>query len=302
MSVENFEWFGLHKLKRIIVVEGVVTNVEPLRVGSGREVMPHGPSDLPVVKVRKAGGEEVPLIPGSSWKGAFRAYSVKLMRSVGLNVCDGIPKASCLRGNEFYEYEKAGISYSDYVRLIAEGTIRICLACLIFGSPGIASHVRFYDSYPIGSYALGYRTMVAIDRRTGAARRRALFTVEYVEPGAEFDFSMELMNMPNYAVGVLAETLLDMDMGLLKMGGLKTRGFGWVRIESLNIRVVDYAEGGAKVISGSVPPLDPIDVEVKLSRDWKETLRNFANAWRSSVNALRRISEANWRWTACLQR
>ncbi len=296
MSIEKFEWFGLHKLKRIVVLEGVITNVEPLRVGSGREALPHGPSDLPVVKIRKVSGEEIPFIPGSSWKGAFRAYSVKLMRSAKLSVCDGVPGASCLRGNEFNDLG----SYFDQLKSIAEGTIPTCLACLIFGSPGIASHARFYDSYPIGSWRLGYRTMVAIDRRTGAARRGALFTVEYIEPGARFGFKMELVNLPNYAVGVLAETLLDMDMGLLKIGGLKTRGFGWVKVESLNVKVVDYVEGIAKVLSDRVPPLDPIDVEVELSSDWRATLSSFSNAWRASLDKLRKVSSAGWRWVECL--
>ncbi len=297
-SVESFEWFGLHKLKRRVVIEGRVVNEEPLRVGAGRAML-FEPTDFVVIKLRDAGGREFPLIPGSSWKGALRSHVIKLMRSEGLKVCDGLPGSTCLRGDEFEWLDRAGASAASIVNDIANASPPICLACMIFGAPGLASHARFYDSYPVGGYRLGYRTMVAIDRRTGTARRGALFSVEYVEPGAEFSFRVELINLPNYAVGVIAESLLDMDNGLLKVGGLKTRGFGWVRIKELSIKVYDYSSGSW--LEDSVPGLDPIDSEVRLGSDWRETLLNFTKAWRASINKLRRVSEAGWRWVTLLE-
>jgi len=293
-EVAQFEWFGLHKLLRRVTLQGVVTNVEPLRVGAGRVSEAFGPTDLVVVRVRMPDGSEVPLIPGSSWKGAIRAYATKLMMGSGLNVCDGLSGSSCLRGNEFERLERGKASHEEVLRAIASGEIKLCLACLIFGSSGFSSHIRFYDSYPIGSYKIGYRTMVAIDRRTGAARKGALFTVEYVEPGAEFSFKADFINLPNYAIGAVAEALLDMDMGLLKIGGLKTRGFGWVKIKDLQIEVYDYSSG--KRLDGEVPPLDPFDTPVKLGSGWRQTLEAFANAWRDSLDKLRKVSEAGWRW------
>jgi len=293
-NVKQFEWFGLHKLLRRVEIRGTVVNVEPLHVGAGKASEAFEPTDQVVVKVRKADGSEIPVIPGSSWKGAIRTYVTKLMRSVGLNVCNGLAGNSCLRGEEFKEFERRRTGYEDVIRAVTNGEIKICLACLIFGSPGFASHARFFDSSTIEGYRLGYRAMIAIDRRTGAARRGALFTTEYIEPGAKFSFRIELLNMPNYAVGIIAEALLDMNMGLLKIGGLKTRGFGWVRIEDMEINVYDYAS--AKRIENEVPPLDSYDSPVKLATDWRNTLGNFADAWRSSVDKLKKVSDAGWRW------
>lgn len=304
-SVESFEWFGLHKLKRRVVIRGKVVNEEPLMVGAGRATL-LDPTDLVIAKLRNANDEEFPFIPGSSWKGALRSYAIKLMRSQGLEVCDGLPRSTHLKGNEFKRFDESKTpaesiteNIANIISGIANAKPRVCLACMIFGAPGLASHARFYDSYPVGGYRLGYRTMVAIDRRTGTARRRALFSVEYVEPGAEFSFRVELINLPNYAVGVIAESLLDMDNGLLKVGGLKTRGFGWVRIKELSIKVYDYSSGSW--LEDSVPGLDPIDSEVRLGSDWRETLLNFTEAWRASINKLRRVSEAGWRWVTLLE-
>lgn len=297
MAEKSFEWFGLHKLIRRVVFEGVLECVEPLRVGAGRGAAAFEPVDLVVVKVRDASGREYPYIPGSSLKGAIRSYCIKLMRSAGLRVCDGLPGATCLRGKEFEEYERTGMDYSRVLKAIADKEIPICLSCLIFGAPGLASHARFYDAYP-ESYRLGYRTMVAIERRTGAARRGALFSVEYVEPGSRFRFRIEFINLPNYAVGVVAEALRDMDLGLLKLGGLKTRGFGWVKIVDLRVGCWDFVQG--KSVE-RIPPLDPMDSEVEIASSWAETLDRFCSAWRAAIPKLRRVSDEGWRWSACLE-
>lgn len=300
VAAKAFEWFGLHKLVRRVVFEGTITNIEPLRVGAGRAAATFEPVDLVVVKITTADGKSIPYIPGSSLKGVFRSYVVKLMRSAELAVCGGVPGDTCLKGDEFEELEKHRASYESLVENIANALPKpICLACLMFGSPGLASHIRFYDSYPTDGYRLGYRTMVAIDRRTGTAKPRALFSVEYVEPGAKFSFRVEFVNLPNYAIGVVAESLLDMHMGLLKIGGLKTRGFGWVKIENLKVYGYDY-RGGAE-LKDSIPALDPLDVDVKVvESSWLETLKNFANAWRGALQKLRKVSESGWRWSSCL--
>jgi len=297
--IQHFKWFGFHTLVRRVFFDVTIINVEPLRVGAGRGASVFEPTDLVVVKMRTADGREAPYIPGSSLKGVFRSYVVKLMRSAGLSVCGGVPGDTCLKGDEFYQYDRARASYETIIDSIANGSIKTCLACMIFGSPSLASHARFYDAYVVGDYRLGYRTMIAIDRRTGVARRGALFSVEFVEPGAKFNLRIEFVNTPNYAIGVVAEALMDMHNGLLKIGGFKTRGFGWVRIESLKVYGYDYASGGE--FKDKIPGLDPIDSDVEIKSSWIETLKNFANVWRSKIPVLKRISENGWKWYSCLE-
>lgn len=295
--MKNFEWIGFHKFLRKIVFNCVITNVEPLRIGAGIVLLE--PTDIIVAKIKDSSGKEYPYIPGSSIKGTFRSYAVKLMRSLDIKVCDGIPKLTCLKGNEFDKIEKKGGSFEDILNAIVKGDIGrgLCLCCLIFGSPGLSSHTIFYDSYPIDdTWKLSYRYMVALDRKTCAVRAGP-FSVEHVEPGAKYKLTIEFNNLPNYAIGVVAQTLIDLDIGLLKFGGFKTRGFGRMKIENIEVRVYKVTNSRlSESKEKEIQALDSIDKNVKIDDDWRQTLMNFANAWSSSVEELRRISNNGWRW------
>jgi len=195
--------------------------------------------------------------------------------------------------------EGLDISIDAKLRAVVEGSIPICLLDLIFGGPSILSHVRFGDSLPLNEARLGYRTMVAIDRRTGTARRGALFSVEYVEPGAEFGFRLVATNLPNYALGLLAEVLRDINDGVVRIGGLKSRGFGRVEFRELRVRIRDY---GGKALRA----LDPIDEGLDVGADviegsdaWR-LLNELSNVWRRSLDRLRKVSSKGWKWGVVL--
>lgn len=288
----DYSWIGHHTLLRTLRLEGVVLNKEPLRVGAGRGANIYEPVDLVVLKTYDPGrGDYVPVIPGSSWKGLFRAHVNRLLANHGVeNLCQGLPRSTCLRGNEFERMEMLGYPPSKKLEAVLRGEVRLCLGCLIFGSPGFLSHAFFEDSMPLGNYRLGYRSMVAINRRTGASHRGALFSVEYVEPGAQFGFAATLKNLPNYAVGLIAETLLHLDQGLVKVGGLKSRGFGRVELLDFKVKVEPPVEGR------TLPGLDPMDSDVELRGDWRETLRGFVEAWQGVAERIREISSRQWRW------
>ena len=304
----EFEWFGLHKLLRRVVLEGVVVNDEPLRVGAGAGGY-FEPVDLVVLKVKLPGKGAVPVVPGSSWKGVFRstAYSIALVE--GLKVCEGLPNATCMQGNEFEYVERAGEGLSKKLEMLVKADgVKACLLCLIFGSPSLASHVYFGESYPLDGYALGYRTCVAISRRTGAAYRGMLFTVEYVEPGCKWSFRLVAENLPNYALGLLAEVIEHISSGLVKVGGLKSRGFGRVHFEDLKLRVYSPKPEEYGVYAGVLKPLDPVDSEVRWTgssmvaegEDACRVLEELRGAWRRGLDALKRVSKEGWRWEVVL--
>ncbi len=298
-----FEWIGHHKLFRQVTVRAKIRGLEPLLVGAGKEAILESPADITLLKILDVrSGSLKPVIPGSSWKGAFRAHAVRLCRTCGLNVCDGVPRSTCLRGTEFKQLERAGASIFDKLNMIVTGGISVCILDLIFGAPGILSHVFFNDSYPTNNYRIGYRTMVAIDRRTGASSRSALFTVEYVEPGAIFDFTLIVENLPNYALGLLFEVLKDLNEGIVKVGGLKSRGFGRVAVESLSIAIKEF---GSNV--KALRALDPIDEKVDVGTEvlegeeaW-ELVDNLIGVWHRSLDKLRKISDEGWRWGAVVE-
>jgi len=295
LDVDAFKWIAHSYALRLVRIKGIVENIDPLRVGAGRAITLHEPTDLVVVKVYDPKKDAyVPLIPGSSWKGLFRASAVKLLRTYGIvTVCDGVPRASCLRGNEFDNIERSGGGFYDKLGMLVRGEIPCCLLCLMFGSPGLASHVTFFDSYPLSDVKLGYRTMIAIDRRTGATTRGALFTVEYIEPGANFSFEVDLFNMPNYCIGIISQIIMDIHNGIIRVGGLKSRGFGTVMFKELKFEVIIPKEVESK---GELPPLDPYDTPVKLEEDGFEQLKNFIEAWNKVRDKLKEISERRWRW------
>jgi CRISPR-associated RAMP protein (TIGR02581 family) len=297
----SFEWIGHHIVKRVVVVHGVVENTEPLRIGSGKGIALDSPTDLEVLKVYNVKSDRfIPVVPGSSWKGVFRSSAVAVSRSLGLvNVCDGVPKAIHLHVEEEHINEWKRLSIDEKIRRVIDGEIGLCLLCLIFGSIALHSHVTFYDSVPVGEYRLGYRTGIAIDRRTGAARRGALYTVEYVEPGARFSFRFEAINLPNYAVGLLAQVIMDIDSGFVKVGGLKSRGFGAVKFLDLKVGVHDRKSGGY-VEKGVIEALDPIDRPVEIVGDWRKDLEAFRNAFLSALPMLKKVSESGWRWSVVL--
>ena len=273
--------------------------------GPGRALFE--PVDLVVLKV-KVSGKEVPVIPGSSWKGLFRSTATSLARSAGLAVCDGVPGSTCLRGDEFYELERGGGSVEEKASTIVDAKVKVCLNCLIFGSPSIHSHVMFSDSFVEGEYSLGYRTCVAIDRRTGAAYRGALFTVEYVEPGCMFNFELRAENLPNYALGLLAFIIDLIGLGIVRVGGLKSRGFGKVHFEDLRIAVYSPLHELYGVDDGQLKPLDPIDSPVAWTgstgrvasaegNEARNVLGKLREAWDRSLESLKKVSREGWRWS-----
>jgi len=71
------------KIHSIVDLNGVITNLSPLRVGTGREANLEAATDLSVYRV----GEKI-VIPGSSIKGMLRSFAESLLRAQGVNIHD----------------------------------------------------------------------------------------------------------------------------------------------------------------------------------------------------------------------
>ena len=264
-------WSSHAVLLREVLVEGYLVSRSPLRVGAGREP-PLGSVASLIVRVG-LGDSWVPYIPGSSLKGVFRSTALQLARMKGLSVCTGLSGETCMD----WEYaEFGGISLlskiqeelregrsGEAIRLFHE---KACLLCKVFGSPSFTGHAEFSDAYPLGedgsvlSVPVGVRTGIAIDRRTGAVYRHALYQVEYVEPGARFRFSMKATNLPNYTLGLLAKVIKMLNERWVRVGGFKTKGFGEVALEDLR-----FAARGPTVSGTKLLKVDERDEEVDLA-------------------------------------
>ncbi|RLI75665.1 CRISPR-associated RAMP protein, partial [Archaeoglobales archaeon] len=125
----------------------------------------------------------------------------------------------------------------------------------------------------------------AIDRRTGAVYRGALYQVEFVEPGARFRFFIRATNLPNYSIGLLAKILRMINEGWVRLGGFKTRGFGKVKVENLSLKVRGEIDGY------NLKAIDEFDEQVNL-----KNIADYSNGWLSALggsawNALKLFEE-----------
>jgi CRISPR-associated RAMP protein (TIGR02581 family) len=278
-------------ITREVVLEGYLVAESPLRIGVGRESPLGSAVDLAVLRVN-LNGKLVPYIPGSSLKGVFRSTAIQLANRKGLTVCSGLSKGTCMDlrypefdGKTLLEKIQEEIRNRNYRRAIELFHEKACLLCKVFGAPSFTGHSEFNDSYPINEKGevqdapVGVRTGIAINRRTGAVHMGALYQVEYVEPGARFRFSIRTTNLPNYALGLLANILRMVNEGWVRVGGFKTRGFGELRVEDLR-----FAASGATVQGSKLLAVDEKDKEVDLSGDVSSTQRGLEasgeNAWR----------------------
>jgi CRISPR-associated RAMP protein (TIGR02581 family) len=225
-------------VKRVNVIEGVIEVISPLRIGAGKgDFDPASVARDQVLKDSRG----IPVIPGSSWKGVFRSTGERIARERGLEVCSGVGRDNCLElrklSNEFQQAIPK--DKSKAIDLFWRYT---CINCKTFGTMSVVGSARFLDSYPLkdekGNYlfSLGSRTMVAISRTEGAAARRALVTVEFVEPGSKFNFKVIGQNLPNYVLGYLIKIMKWIHDGYVQIGGHKSRGFGLVKFERLTLK------------------------------------------------------------------
>lgn len=97
--VNKIKSYGLNhdQLKVLTIIEGIAVNETPIRIGKGRGEL--GESDSPIL--RDLNG--VPYIPGSSLKGALRAFAEALVRGSGGRVCTPFDP-DCVFGAELLNY------------------------------------------------------------------------------------------------------------------------------------------------------------------------------------------------------
>lgn len=224
------------KLRLLTVVEGLLVNETPLRVGTGREPPLGSAVDVAPVRVRIK-GRSVPYIPGSSLKGSLRSLAECLAGAQGLKIHDPW----------------------DWDAVEAEGKSGdFCIICGIFGSTYLASHVRIYDAYPAGEPLLFVKTGVGISRDFKGVRPGILYTEEQVAPGVEWKFRMDVYNIrvfpePEEERGKLLRQLLDLlQQGMVHVGARKTVGYGLLRLARSEYRVYEVRGGRLEETSRGV--------------------------------------------------
>ncbi len=233
MAIGN-EWIDFTTFHNRLRVRGVLHAETALRIGSGET---SGPTehDLPVLKDLYGR----PYIPGSSFKGAYRAHLERLLR--GMDERLACPSTTRPRGRdalpgcltqEDVDYLKRQYE-GDAPGLAREILRRSCWTCSLLGAPWLASKVLVRDLTVVPETWFEHylvRDGVAIDRDTETAAEGLKYDFEAVPSGTAFAFEMVIENASDAELGLALLGLREFEEGYVSLGGGASRGLGNVRL------------------------------------------------------------------------
>jgi CRISPR-associated protein Csm3 len=204
------------------------------RIGAERSLDVTAP-DLPIL--RTIDGR--PYIPGSSFKGAWRAYTEAILRTIQAQhnlgaklACDPLTEdGRCLPQKRVSDIKT---KHRDNQKLLDE-TLRAdsCLTCRVFGNGHLAAKALIKDLMiqPESFYRTELRDGVAIDRDSGRAADGMKYQFETVPAGAAFDLEILVENASPAELGLALMGLLAFQRGEVLLGGAKSRGLGWCELQ-----------------------------------------------------------------------
>jgi len=256
---------------------GILTMETALHIGTGGQVSTV--TDSPVL--RDAAGR--PFIPGSSLKGAFRATVARIVASLGMNACDPFgdndfclspqngPREEDYRVIRSYlgetipasdggpDAERARQALTslnhpgwtgeeiteDHLLILLDEWL--CPVCKVFGSPYWAARARFDDLSVVEPWldVTEIRDGVGIDRDSERAIDRIKFDFEVVPAGTAFSFGLTVENPSDQDLGLVTIGLREMTEGMIRLGGIRSRGLGRCKLELDPIQKLDASDTAA---------------------------------------------------------
>lgn len=215
------------KFERRLVVECIVTTLEPLHVGTGRETETMQDSSKRLI------------IPGSSIKGSFRAHLTRLLNSFSKESLNSLNIEKIETDGSILEKFQEARDPETKLNFFKEfGVID-----KLFGASGFAAPIRYTDATIGQRVRTIRRTHVRIDVNKDKAARGALFDMEAAPEDTQFNFKIiyeelsdPLMKDANTAFYELI--LKPLCSGIeMYLGGLKSRGYGLCTIRANKIRI-----------------------------------------------------------------
>nr|WP_302141135.1 CRISPR-associated RAMP protein Csx7 [uncultured Schaedlerella sp.] len=266
------------------VIEGKLVAVTALHIGAAENVFKPGGCKNPFFR----NAEGLPLIPGSSLKGAMRSFLEQYLSSESgkkvlpekihykRTICN--EEKPCVeskkdngkdnnrkdgkKNNELKELLKskdkdAQRKLSEYLFGVeGEKEGRLCIICRLFGSHYSAAKFSVRDAGVIEDTFQGefeIRSGVAIDRNLGISADGKKFETEVVPEGTAFSFRAVLENGDETEWKIIKQLLRAMEFALIPIGGKKSRGLGEIRLE--NVRYQNINENNiAEYLSGKKVP------------------------------------------------
>ena len=172
-------------------------------------------------------GKEIPVIPGTSWAGAFSHRMKDLVSECKENdfFGSGVKKNDEEKDENKENKGKSGEQDNNE-------------------NKKIRSKIRFGETQLEGAKSK-IMTRNAIDRFSGGTANQALFT-EKTYYGGKGDLKIEIKKecLSKNVAKALAAAITDLHMGFLAVGGLTAIGRGLFKVEEINVngKVVDWEE------------------------------------------------------------
>lgn len=225
-------------LKTITEMKVKYTTRSCLAIHSGKSAA-YSVVDQPIIKI---GG--VPVIPGSSIKGALRSITESIFSESGIDVC--IPGASIpkterrKRHGEDYARDLGRLPPCDHSRG------NVCPVCDIFGAASLSGRAMFLDARPEPESDIVpiKRTHVAIRRDTNAQSDGSLMELEAIDEGAIFMGTIRIVNAEDWQIGAILRALEVLK--LVGLGAKKTAGYGEIDTSVEKIMLNTFADGVRK--------------------------------------------------------
>lgn len=182
----------------------VINTVSPLCI-TARD------TDRFVTTAHPATGSPSVYIPGATVKGTLRSAVEHVLSSAGLDCCT---------------FDKP-CSQRDHVKRAANGPDlyrALCIACRLFGSPVMRSHVTAIDAFPA-------------QPRRASTIRNAGDSFEAVED-ERFYGMLSLRNFERWHVGLLALLLSRINIADVQMGAHRSAGMGCVTMRYTRLTLI----------------------------------------------------------------
>src|SRR5579859_6020922 len=250
-----------YELSNRYVFKGRLVMQTAFHIGGGRVSL--SSSDSPVVLTP----EELPFIPGSSFKGALRSTVEKLVpvlhedwfscALIEFNRDEGWDEQD--RRKQAGERPLCPTVWDEDIKaerrenpertqtILAAARERLCHTCQLFGSPYAASRISINDLYIADKSWDGIiqiRDGVAIDRDSEKAKDRLKYDFEVVPASAAFDLELTLENVTQRDLQLISVGLSEFVHGFGTIGGKRSRGLGVCKLEQLRVselRLANFA-------------------------------------------------------------
>jgi CRISPR-associated RAMP protein (TIGR02581 family) len=243
-------------LRNRLSITGDLVALTAVRIGRGRASDVVG-NDLPVL--RDALGR--PLIPGASLKGAFRARLEALIAAVAPDEVRTFQQMEQRLRHEIADLKRA-CAGNDQQFSHAIWREHATLIDLTFGSFELAGRLFFKDALVRDDLWFGQyeeRNGVVLHRDTETAQEGLLYNYEVVPSGTRFHFELVMENAAPWQRGMIRLALQPWQTGDAQIGGFRSRGLGYMRVDDMRTRFVDiqHAQDVVRLLQGASSEVSP---------------------------------------------